>query len=108
MPTQGYSAIAVDSSIPKLDLEIVAVKEELAALAKLKHDKKQAKKEVEILSRFKGLANQRSEALLKLQKAYKIKVEGDRVPELQDCFSKLKAKYSLSASFMAKITKAGF
>lgn len=46
--------------------------------------------------------------LIKIQKAYKIKLEGDRVPEIQDSFKKLKDKYSLSEKFMASVKKAGY
>jgi len=45
---------------------------------------------------------------LKIQKAYKIKIQGDRVPDVADSFDKLKSKYSLSEKFMNSIKRAGY
>ena len=52
-----------------------------------------SKKQTKYLDLYKTLSNQRSEALLKLQKSYKIKVSGDLVPEMLDTFSKMKDAY---------------
>ena len=67
-----------------------------------------SKKQTKYMEVYKTLSNQRSEALLKLQKSYKIKVNGDLVPEMLDTFSKMKDAYDISDGFIAKVKKAGF
>ena len=43
-----------------------------------------------------------------MMKNYKIKAEGDNVPEMLDCFQKMKKKFGLSDAFMQKVKRAGF
>ena len=43
-----------------------------------------------------------------MMKNYKIKAEGDNLPEMLDCFQKMKTKYGLAESFMQKVKKSGF
>lgn len=84
----------------KIDAEIEETKGKLAKSASEKHD--------EIIEAYKSLQNKREDALKKLQKAYRIKIEGDRVPELQDSFDKLQKKYRLSKGFIQKVKSQGY
>lgn len=46
--------------------------------------------------------------MLQLRKKYKVKVEGDEVPDLVDSFAKMQKKFKLTESFMQKIKEAGY
>lgn len=105
-----YNYVAVDTQIELIEKQIEEVKEQITELSKTKtkkHEKKKEKEEV-LMTKYKMLQNQKHEAQVKLQKAYKIKIEGDRAPMMLDCFKKMKEKYALSDSFMDKIKKAGY
>jgi len=44
--------------------------------------------------------NKRKEQLLSLQKQYRIRVAGEKVPEMLDSFEKMQERYALSPQFM--------
>mmetsp|Transcript_31121 Transcript_31121/g.47562 ORF Transcript_31121/g.47562 Transcript_31121/m.47562 type:complete len:174 (+) Transcript_31121:258-779(+) len=56
---------------------------------------------------LKSQTNRRKERLIQIQKQHRVKIDGDRVPELLDSFDKMKSKYGLSAQFMQLLKKSG-
>ena len=46
--------------------------------------------------------------MIQLRKRYKIKTEGDNIPDLEDSFQKLAKKFNFTESFMSKIKEAGY
>lgn len=52
---------------------------------------------------YKKAIEARKEAVNKLRKKYRIKVEGDDIPEPLDSFFKLQKKCQLSEGFMQKL-----
>lgn len=82
--------------------------EEVKAKLELTQGKENNEKQDKLLALYKQLQGKRMESLNLMMKDYKIKIEGDNVPEMLDCFNKMKAKYGLSDSFMQKVKKSGF
>eukprot|EP00347_Sterkiella_histriomuscorum_P001339 403372410 len=98
---RDYLNYESDKELPQIKAQLKELKQQLKTTQKQKILDK-------IQEEYKHLMNKKREVENALRKKYRIKVEGDNVPELLDSFSKLKEKCGLSESFMHKLKENGF
>lgn len=98
----------VDQIIPKIDQQIQKLKEQFKKGKDSKKSKGSKEAALELAQSLKTLQNQRNDRLIKLQKMYRIKVQGEHVPMMLDSFEKMKEQLALSDAFMRSVKKAGY
>ncbi|CDW91012.1 probable atp-dependent rna helicase ddx52-like [Stylonychia lemnae] len=100
---RDYLNYESDKEIPDITKQIKKLKKQLKATTGEKPKKIQ-----KIEEQYKHLVNKKKEVMNQLRKKYRIKVEGDSVPDLIDSFAKLTKKYKLTESFNHKLAENHF
>lgn len=103
------AAVTEMPDIDEIDKELEKVKNQVGEVEKTaKGGSKKVMKQLEDLqTMFKHIQNKRREALISLNKRYKIKVEGavneHEVPDPVETFEKMQSKFGLSTQFIRRL-----